>query len=73
MMVGGRGGVGSCWVVLAPGQRGVFIHPAPKHGGGGRPGEEQPWNHPPGSRMLVLLQKLRRQTDFYPEKHILSR
>lgn len=33
---------GSCWVVLAPGQRRVFIHPAPNHDGGGRPGEEQP-------------------------------
>lgn len=31
---------GSCWVVLAPGQRGVFIHPAPNYDGG-RPGEER--------------------------------
>lgn len=39
---GQGGGGGSCWVVLAPGQRRVFIHPAPNHDGGGRPGEEQP-------------------------------
>ena len=46
---------GSCWVVLAPGQRRVFIQPAPKHDGGGRPGEEQPGNLPSGSTMLLFL------------------